>query len=169
MKLTKRLAVLAVAFSLVAPIYAATQLVTVGDFVTELARLKQLNAADAQTAADSLAAVGIRVPADLDLGKQLTEADVARLSRLFGLKVTSSSPERAFSGEQVGQFFVAFGDDIAAGGDDDFDTRNGETPDGESGSANGNGPGFNPYTKGKGGSKGKKKGHGGPVSPTEPE
>ena len=167
MKYMKRLAALAIAFSLVVPVYAAS--VTVGDFVTELARVKQLDAVDAQTAADSLAAAGIRIPSDLDLGKQLTEADVARLSQLMGLKVSSSSPDRAFSGEQVDQFFVAFGEDIAGGQDDDFDTRNGETPGGESGSANGNGPGFNPYTKGKGGAKGKKKGHGGPVSPTEPE
>ena len=150
------------------PAFAAGSEVTVGRFVQELAKIKNLNATDAEIAADSLAAVGVRLPADINLSKRLTEADVAKISRLAGVRVSTSNPERPFSDDQVDQFFVAFGEDLAGDEDDDFDTRNGETPGGESGSANGNGPGFNPYTKGKGGAKGKKKGHG-PVSPTEPE
>ena len=78
-----------------------------------------------------------------------------------------SLAERAFDDGQVDSFFSTFSLELGSGTDDPVaDTRNGETPEGESGDASGNGPPFDPYAKGKGGSKGKKKGH---RSATEPE
>ena len=163
MSKVKRLIAVAASVAMVAavalPAFAAGSEVTVGQFVQELAKIKNLNATDAEIAVDSLAAVGVRLPAGIELGKRLTEADVARISRLAGVQVSTSNPDRAFSSEQVDQFFVAFGSEIAGDDGGDFSTQGDD----------GDGPGFNPYTKGKGGSKGKKKGQGGPLSPTEPE
>lgn len=163
----KRLGVLLVALALATvPVLAAGN-VTVGRFVQELARAKNLNATDAQSAAVSLASVGIRIPSGLDYSRILTEADVASISKTVGLKVTTSRPSAAFDEDRLDRFFTTFATELGPKvGGETYATRNGETPEGESGDAPGNGPGFDPYTKGKGGSKGKKKGH---RTPTDPE
>ena len=96
-----------------------------------------MNATDARIALDSLAAVGVRLPAGIDLNKRLTEADVTTISRLAGLRVSSSNPTDSFDSEEVERFFLAFGSELGSEDDGDFGTRNGETPGGESGSADG--------------------------------
>ena len=136
------------------PTFAADA--TVGNFVVKLAKARNLAATDARLAADSLRGVGIRVPAGTDFNATLTEGDVARLSRLFGLTVTTTTPSNTFSTEQVDRFFVTFGSDL---GGSAYATNSDDGDD--------DGPAFNPYSKGKGGSKGKKKGH--DFTPTEPE
>lgn len=171
MKMVNKLGAIAIAFAVVAvlalPAFAAGD-VTVGQFVQRLAKEKNLNSATLEIAADSLTAVGVSLPAGLDFSARLTEGHVSRISRSMGLNVTTSRPERAFDDGQVDSFFSTFSLELGAGaGDDDSaSTRGGETPDGASGGSNGEGPGFDPYAKGKGGSKGKKKGH---RSATEPE
>jgi len=133
---------------------------TVGEFVQQLAKARNLEAGDAGLAVESLASVGIRIPTDLPYTKQLTEGDVARIGRAAGLAVRTSNPDAPFTGEQVDIFLLGFGDQLGTQpGEGENSTRNGETPGGQSGGAPGNGPPFDPYAKGKGGSKGKKKGH----------
>jgi len=163
---------LAISASLAIPAFAAEA--TVGQFVQELARAKNLNATDARIAADALRAAGVRLPSNLDLGKRLTQADVATIAREFGLRVTTSRPGQAFDSEQVDQFFVSFAADLAITGSESFATNDdcapGEdcTNPGEgSGPGNGmSGPPFDPFTKGKGKAKGKSKQG---QTPTDPE
>jgi len=159
------------AAAMVTPVMSADDKgeMTVGRFVLRLANSHQLNATDPALAAGALERVGIRLPQGLDFQKPLTERDVASISRAAGLDVTTNRPDTSFGSERVDRFFMTFASEFNAqtkGGDDTISTRNGETPDGQSGPAPGNGPGFDPYSKGKGGSKGKKKGH---RSPTDPE
>ena len=163
----KRLGVLVVALALAAVPALAAASVSVGDFVQGLARAKNLGASDASAAVASLAGVGIRMPAGTDLGRPLTEADVASISRLAGVKVTTTRPDAPFDEQRLQRFFTTFANELGPKtGGETVSTRNGETPDGQSGDAPGNGPGFDPYSKGKGGSKGKKKGH---RTPSDPE
>jgi hypothetical protein len=144
-----------------APALAAND-VTVGEFVQRLAMVKNLNATDARIAVDSLEAVGVRLPAELKLSARLTEGDVVTISRAVGLRVTSSHPERQFTGDQVDSYFAAFSDEFD--GDEGAGTYT-EYPYG-TGKGKGWGPPFDPFTKGKGQAKGKAKGW---RSPTEPE
>ena len=164
----KRLGVLAVSVLVVAAaaVPALASDYTVGQLVQRMAKEMNLQSTDARSAAGSLAEAGIQLPAGLDYAKGLTEADVAVIARAAGLKVTTSRPESSFSEGQVDRFFMTYAGELGWVGDDDSSVRNGETGDGQSGGAPGNGPGFDPYSKGKGGAKGKKKGH---RSPTEPD
>jgi hypothetical protein len=149
--------------ALATPAVAAND-VTVGQFVQRMAMAKNLNSTDAMIAADSLQAVGIRLPEDLKMTARLTEADVVEISRAAGLRVTSSNPDKLFTSDQVDSFFFAFSDEIGVTGDpgdEAFTVR----PYGE-GNGNGWGPPFDPFTKGKGQAKGKAKGW---RSPWEPE
>ena len=141
--------VLAVAVA--APALAAN--ISVGEFVQRVAIVKNLDAADGLVASDSLRATGVRLPADLDLNAQLTESYVVAISRAVGLRLTSSDPDRVFESDQVDSFFVAFSSELA-------DPTAVVAPDA------GQGPPFDPWTKGKGQHKGWGKGH---TSPDEPE
>ena len=156
----KRLGALFVAVLLVTaavPAFAASD-ATVGEFVIKLARAGNLAATDARVAVDALRGVGVRVPTDLNYSKRLTEGDVVRLSRSFGLNVTTRSPDKSFTSDQVDRFFGTFGVDVSfkltSGAGNDTRTHQ---PDHS----------FDPYSKGKGGSKGLKKGH--DFTPTDPE
>ena len=108
---------------------------------------------------DALRGIGVRVPPNMNYSARLTEGDVARLARSFGLNVTTTTPDNSFTTEQVDTFFATFGSDITTKltGSNGQDMRDSEN----------SGPPFNPYSKGKGGDKGKKKGH--DFTPTEPE
>lgn len=143
---------------------------TVGRFVQRLAQSHQLEATDPAAAAGALERVGIRLPQNLDFQKTLTERDVATIGRSAGLDVTTNRPDATFGRDRVERFFMTFASEFTPVpgkvGGEEVVARGGATPDGESGNSNGNGPPFDPYTKGKGGSKGKKKGH---RSPTDPE
>ena len=152
----KRLGALFVALAMVAvalPAFAGNA--TVGVFVINLANARNLGATDARVAVNSLRGVGVRMPADINLSKQLTEGDVASLSRALGVNVTTTNPDNAFTDDQVDRFFAAFAVNLQNVGGESNDT------------AASDGPPFNPYSKGKGGSKGKKKGHS--FTATEPE
>ena len=141
---------------LAAPVLAADM--TVGRFVQDLARHKNLNASDAPTAVDSLLAVGIRLPAKLDLGRTLTEGDVVDIAQSAGLNVTTSNPSATFDTDKADRFFQSFGSEFVGG--NTANTTEGDYPHdgGEYGfPGNGNGPPFDPWTKGKGKGKGKGK------------
>ncbi len=155
----KRLGALFVAALLVmaaVPTIAADA--TVGEFVIKLAKSRNLAATDAQVAGHALRGIGVRISPDLDYSARLTEGDVTRLARSFGLVVTTTTPDNGFTSAQVDTFFATFGADIGSKLADDQTMRNHDT---------GEGPAFNPYAKGKGGDKGMKKGHN--FTPTEPE
>ena len=153
-KLLGTLFVAAVLVTAAVPTFAAGD-ATVGEFVIKLAKIRNLAATDARVAVDALRGVGVRVPMDLNYSKRLTEGDVARLSRSFGLNVTTTSPDTLFNAGQVDRFFATFGVDIST------------EAEGTTARNHAEGLTFDPYSKGKGGSKGKKKGHG--FTPTEPE
>lgn len=157
MNLFRQTITLLALLALALPAVAAAD-TTVGVFVQRLAQSKKLDATDARIAADTLRQAGVHLPVDLELSARLTEGDVARISRALGLAVSTNRPDAGFSGEQVDRFFESFRVELtlAAGG---------EAANGSPGRMAGT-P-FNPYTKGKGGSKGKKRGH--PITPTEPE
>lgn len=130
---------------------------TVGSFVQRLAQEKKLDATDARTAVHSLAAAGVRLPADLPLDGRLTEGDVVRVSRSAGLHVTTASPSAYFDAARVDLFFDTFAYDLGPGrGTDDRTTGSGDQRSFDDRS----GPPFNPFGKGKGlgGTKGKGKG-----------
>jgi len=157
----KRLGALFVAALLVTaavPTFAASD-ATVGEFVIKLAKSRNLAATDARVAVNALRGIGVRVPANLNYSKRLTEGDVANLSRTLGLNVTTATPDNVFTSDQVDRFFSTFGVDLSANLIDGSDNSPRASENG--------GPPFNPYTKGKGGSNGKKKGH--DFTPTEPE
>ncbi len=156
-KLLGTLFVAAVLVTAAVPTFAAGD-ATVGEFVIKLAKARNLAATDARVAVDALRGIGVRVPADLNYSKKLTEGDVARLARSFGLNVTTATPDNSFTSDQVDRFFATFGVDI--------ESKLGLGGNGTRGHDNSSNT-FNPYTKGKGGSNGKKKGH--DFTPTEPE
>lgn len=156
MKSIRPAIVLLTVLALALPVPASDEM-TVGNFVRRLAQAKNLIAADARIAVDSLREAGIRLPSDLMLSARLTEGDVARISRALGLAVSTNRPDAGFSSEQVDLFFASFRVELTL------------TADGGAGDSarGGNGSPFNPYLKGKGGGKGKKKGH--DFTPAEPE
>ena len=145
----KRIGAVAVAFlvvaALVAPAQAANQ-VTVGQFVQELARAKNLNATDARIAADNLAAIGIVMPANLSLGDRLTEGDVAVIAQAAGLNVRASAPAATFDDDKVDRFFTSFSRELSEGGRADYNpfaggSEGGDEGDGEEGKGKGKGKG----------------------------
>lgn len=147
----RALAIAVVLAAAAAPSLAAD--VTVGQFVQELARAKQLNATDAEIAAESLRSVGVRLPQDLRLSERLTEGDVVRISRAAGLSVSTTNPAAPFDEEQVDRFLVVFGVELGTTPPDDPVV---EPHD----------PDFDPWLKGKGNHYGH---HKYSRSPTEPE
>ena len=158
MRKANRVAAMAVAVIMLAAVAAPALAseATVGRFVQELAKVKNLNATDPAIAADSLRAVGVRLPSGLQYTKRLTEADVAEISRSAGLLVTTSNPDAYFGEEKVDRFFQAFSVELtqnAGAGEIITTTDTASQP-------------FDPFTKGK--SNGNGKGKGG-RTPTDPE
>ena len=158
MRKANRVAAMAVAVIMLAAVAAPALAseATVGRFVQELAKVKNLNATDPAIAADSLRAVGVRLPSGLQYSKRLTEADVAEISRSAGLLVTTSNPDAYFGEEKVDRFFQAFSVELTQGassGEIITTTDTASQP-------------FDPFTKGK--SNGNGKGKGG-RTPTDPE
>ena len=139
----------------VGPALAADQL-TVGDFYKMIAGIKAVDYTDAASAEASLRAAGMRLP-NLDLAKTLTHGDVAAVANAAGLRVTTSTPDLAFSSGQADQFVASFGTEIGVGGG----TGGGGEEMGTDALPWDNGA--DPRTKGKGLKKGLFK-----VSPSEP-
>lgn len=136
--------------------------ITVGGFLQEVAKVKNLNAIDARVAADSLAAAGVQLPESLKLSDRLTEGAVVQIARASGLNLSTSRPDSAFTDAQVEQFMAAFDGELR---DSDFVAIRRDCTDPSQG-CNGNDIGFDPFSKGKGKHKGHGKGH---RSPTDPD
>jgi hypothetical protein len=169
----KRLAIAAVALALVTAggvAVMANETVTVGQFIQQLARTMNLSAADVSTAVDSLERAGVRLPAELNYSKGLTEGDVATIGRSAGLNLRTGSPDAAFSQDNVDRFFVSFGEEFVPG------TRGGEAEQTANAATDVLFDPFNPLlrfrengeSEGPGHGKGKGKGKGG-RTPTDPD
>ena len=157
MRLNRLVTLLLVVVVFTLPAMASNE-VTVGSFVQRLAQSKKIDSSSARLAVGALSQAGIQLPPDLELSARLTEGDVARISRALGLAVSTNRPDSGFSGEQVDKFFASFRVELAL-------APNGGTVNGAHETRAG--AQFDPYVKGKGGSKGKKKGH--DFTPSEPE
>jgi acyl-CoA synthetase (NDP forming) len=118
---------------------------TVGWLLKEIASARGLSAPTEAGSAETLKAAGIAVPS-LDPAKQLTERDVVAIGQSLGIDVTTRTPDAPFTKSRGRAFLSAFRDEIAGAGDC-HDVTRGDFP------GNGNGPPFDPF------SKGKKKGH----------
>jgi len=165
MRNLKRFGAWAVALVVIAVLAVPAQAgeYTVGQFIQRLAMTKSLNATDADTAARSLAASGIRIPSDVNYSDALTEGHVARLALAAGLKVRTASPDAIFDETNVDRFFASFKSELRKPGNREADQA---AQDGvlKSHFPNGNGNGF-----GHGKGKGKGKGKGLNVTPTDIE
>jgi hypothetical protein len=80
---------------------------TVGDFLVEIARARNLTAADPASARAALTASGVVLPS-LALDKTLTEGDVVQIGGAMGVPVTTSNPTAAFDSSQVDGFISTF-------------------------------------------------------------
>ena len=155
MRNVKRLGAVAVAVVLAVALAAPTQAteITVGQFVQQLAKAKNLNATDAKIAADSLAAVGIVLP-PMNYGAVLTEGDVAVIARSAGLNVRTATPDAEFGAAKSARFFSSFSGEL----DEDNGIRTRASyrkGTGEDEAEAPNGEGEAPDGKGKGEGKGK--------------
>ena len=92
--------------------------ITVGEFVQELARAKNLAGGDPGIAVGSLAAVGVRLPADLELSRPLTEGDAARIVSATGIRVRTSTPEAPFAAWQAELLLISLRPELGPGSDD---------------------------------------------------
>ena len=132
LKSLKVVAAVLIAFAIfAAPALAAGQDLTVGKFLIEIAKVKQLDAVDAATARISLANAGIEI-GDLDLNKKLTQGDVVVISTAAGVPVSTTTPDAEFTEDQMAVFIVTFAPELSD--EDDNHTRT---------------PGFDPKAKGK--------------------
>lgn len=140
---SRHISILVLALMLVTavPVLAAGD-ITVGRFIQELARVKNLNATDARIAVDSLRSIGVRIPEEIRLDQRLTEGDVVEISRAVGLRVSTNNPEAPFTEEQVNSYLQAFSAELGLIGGDDDDPPSVRVP------------AFDPHSKGKAYAKG---------------
>lgn len=136
-----------VALALCVPAVAAER-VTVGDFVVELAKVKNLQANSPVEARTALTANGVRIPA-LDLGKTLTQGDVVEIGNAAGLNLNSSTPDAEFGSDQLSSFMISFGPELGQSEPEVGTDKNDKEK-------------VDPLTKGKGKKKGLRR------SPSEP-
>jgi hypothetical protein len=133
--------------------------VTVGEFLEQLAQHRGHDVADARTAVAVLAEDGVRLDRTAALSRELTEGDVVAVTRALGLNVTTRRPDAPFDRAQIDELLTVFSWELGASGADP-----GVAPDSfpPSEHSNGQGPPFDPFSKGKG------KGKNGGVTPSEP-
>lgn len=117
MRKLQQIGALSLAIALViasAPALTAAQPMTVGQFVERIATAKNLDAANAYVAADSLAANGVRLPADIVYTDTLTEGDVVSIARTLGINVRTSDPEADFTQNQADRFLLSFSRELSS-------------------------------------------------------
>ena len=133
---------------------------TVGDFLSAYAKALKIEM-PANTSGDALLstlrAAGVKLDAKVDVAKALTQADVVKIGKANGLRLTTNRPQAAFTAEEIGQFFTSYGLTLGSAPAAGDDTRY---------AASDNPPGD--PANGANTAKGKKKGR--PFqSPTEPD
>jgi hypothetical protein len=87
---------------------------TVGQFLVEVAKAKNIVAVDPASAERGLRQSGVSLPA-LDLNKGLTEGTVAAIATAVGVPVSTSRPEAPFNQGQVDSFISTFGATMGSG------------------------------------------------------
>jgi hypothetical protein len=87
---------------------------TVGQFLVEVAKAKNIVAVDAASAERGLRQAGVSLPA-LDLNKSLTEGTVASIATAVGVPVSTSRPDAPFNQGQVESFITTFGASMGSG------------------------------------------------------
>ena len=153
-----RFGAVAIALALLTVVPVEAGEMTVGQFVQQLARAKNLNATDANVASDALAGVGIVLPSSLSYSNVLTEGDVASIARVAGLNVRTANPTAIFGSEKASRFFSSFSSELRTGNKTYRERKfrkKGKDEDGGEGEDPGSG-------KGKGKGKGDR-------TPTEPD
>ena len=112
------LAVLAIVFLMTpsgAFANAATQ-PTVGDFLTAYAKALNIElpaSAGADALVASLRASGVKLDANIDPAKTLTQGDVVRIGKANGLRLTTRNSDSAFTAAEIAQFFTSYGPTLA--------------------------------------------------------
>ncbi len=99
-----------IAVAVIVPANAAGK-VTVGDFLTQIAQVKNLPATDGHSAAASLKVAGVNLPS-LDLTATLNEGTVAQIAGVLGVNVTTNNPQAPFSQGQMDAFVSSFASEI---------------------------------------------------------
>lgn len=99
-----------VTLALCVPAVAADN-VTVGDFVLELAKAKNLSASNPVEAQAALSASGIQIPS-IAFDKTLTQGDVVAIGNAAGLNLNSSTPSAEFGSDQLSSFMISFGPEL---------------------------------------------------------
>lgn len=146
-----RLGAVAIAVIVLAALPVNAGELTVGQFVQQLARAKNLNATDASVASDALAGVGIILPSTLSYSTLLTEGDVAQIARVAGLNVRTANPMATFDSDKADRFFTSFSSELRTG-DKTYREKQyrkkgaGEGEDEDDGSGKGKGKGKNDRT-----------------------
>ncbi len=165
---------IAVVLAVAVAVPAVASEITVGQFVQQLARAKNLNATDAKIAADSLAATGVKLPAGLNYGSVLTEGDVTSIARSAGLNVRTTNPDAVFDSTKADRFFSSFDGELRAESKGSSSLRMRRTKDHNQGNGGdevdhcADRPGNNGNGKGCGFGRGKGKGKG-DITPSEPD
>lgn len=93
------------------PAGSADSALTVGDFLLQYARSVHMALppnATPEIAKEALQAVKALPDETPALSKPLTHGDVVKLGRAAGLKITSKTPEKAFSRPEADMFFETF-------------------------------------------------------------
>lgn len=88
---------------------------TVGQFLVEVAKAKNIVAVDPVSAERGLRQAGVSLPA-LDLNRSLTEGSVAAIATAVGVPVSTSRPDAPFNQGQVDSFITTFGSSMGSSG-----------------------------------------------------
>jgi hypothetical protein len=86
---------------------------TVGQFLVEVAKARNIVAVDPAAAERGLRQAGVSLPA-LDLNKSLTEGTVAAIATAVGVPVSTSRPDAPFNQGQVDSFITTFGPSLGS-------------------------------------------------------
>jgi hypothetical protein len=110
------------------PLFAGESTVpTTGEFLHRIALARHMPAVDGPDAERLLRESGIRLPA-MTLTLQLTEGQVAAISRSLGLNVTSSNPDALFESSSVAAFLDLMASQVPAPEQSATSTESGPYP-----------------------------------------
>jgi hypothetical protein len=142
----------------------ATEPVSVGKLVQEIATLRGLPAGSPVAASGALRDAGVPLP-DIALDEALTEGSVVQISAAFGVNVRTSQPAARFDADRMNRFLLTMGREfgrqsLRSTGSSPEAARNRDRNEENNPPFS---PGADPLTKGKGKKKGLLK-----RSPVEP-
>jgi hypothetical protein len=86
--------------------------VTMEDFLRSYAKAQNIDLPATASGDQVLAALkanGVKIEDSVNLSKTLTQGDVAKIGKENGLRITSTSPDKAFSSDEMDQFFTSYG------------------------------------------------------------